>query len=79
MEDIHYTYTHNSYTVSGAGPTTTTIPLEELPGWDEGRRDGVYDLPSENGGVYGEVTKTEEPPPSPGEYARFNSYMRLHN
>ena len=70
------TYTHNSYTVSGAGPTAATIPLEELydfPGRDGGRGDGVYDLPSESGGVYSKVTKTEEPPPSPGEYARFDN------
>ena len=62
--------------VSAAGPTTATIPLEELydlPGRDEGRGEGVYDLPSENGGVYSEVTRTEEPPPSPGEYAKFEN------
>ncbi|CAI8024215.1 hypothetical protein GBAR_LOCUS14080, partial [Geodia barretti] len=55
---------------SGADPTAATIPLEELydlPGRDEGRGDGVYDLPSESGGVYSKVTKTEEPPPSPGD------------
>ena len=72
----YITLTHTTATVSGAGPTTATIPLEELydlPGRDEGRGDGVYDLPSESGGVYSKVTKTEEPSPSPGEYAKFDN------
>ena len=75
MEGI-ITHTHTTATVSGAGPTTATRPLEELydlPGRDKGRGDGVYDLPSKNGGVYSEVTRTEEPPPSPGEYAKFDN------
>ena len=61
---------------SGADPTPATIPLEELydlPGRDEGRGDGVYDVPSESGGVYSKVRKTEEPSPSPGEYAKFDN------
>ena len=72
----YITHTHTTATVSGGGPTTTTVPLEELydlPGRDEGKGDGVYDLPSENGGVYSEVTKTEEPSPSSGEYAKFDN------
>ena len=65
--------------VSGAGPTTTQKPLEELyefPGQqDEGSGEAVYDLPSENGGVYSELTRSpEEPPASPsGEYAKFDN------
>ena len=79
MDTYYVTWIHNimnTGVVSGADPTASTIPLEELydfPGRDEGRRDGVYDVPSENGGVYSEVTKTEEPPPSPGEYAKFDN------
>ncbi|CAI8055764.1 hypothetical protein GBAR_LOCUS30409 [Geodia barretti] len=68
---------------SGADPTAATISLEELydlPGRDEGRGDGVYDVPSESGGVYSKVTKTEEPllhlVNTPN---LITHYMRLHN
>ena len=67
--------------VSGAGPTTTQKPLEELyefPGQqDEGRGEAVYDLPSENGGVYSEL----EPPTSApsGEYTKFDNPLYESN
>ena len=63
--------------VPGAAPTTTTArPLEELyelPGQEEGRGEAVYDIPSENGGVYSEVARAQDSPTSPGEYATFDN------
>ena len=64
-------HTYTTAVVSGAGPTTTSKQLKEIPQQDKGA--AVYDVPSENQAVYSEVTRAQDSPTSPGEYATFDN------